>query len=260
MTSRRSQFLKEAPPGGYFPEPTYVYTVHPPQTQDPFRNVPARMAEDYSQMYPPSSAATNIFVPGCCRSRRRASRYSKTYESEGSTKSYASYEDVQPAQPVDRLPPRIALKQLSDFLHEAGVFYNTQLMDFAREHQRQGHDTSNEALRQWLWNDWIRSRDNPTRENFTSTKTSITLLLRQVESAIATPWLENADLNVRFDFSYKVLKSSCDEIVRLSGKLMSDWQTCRFLAVELKNARVYADPEGPVLRHLFVGWEKGEPW
>lgn len=133
-------------------------------------------------------------------------------------------------------------------------------MDFAREHQRQGHDTSNEALRQWLWNGWIRSRDNPSRENFTSTKTSITLLLRQVESAIATPWLENADLNARFDFSYKALKSSCDEIVRLSGKVMSDWQTCRFLAVELKNARVYADPEGPVLRHLFVGWEKGEPW
>lgn len=161
---------------------------------------------------------------------------------------------------MDRLPPRIALKQLSDFLHEASIFYNTQLMDFTREHQRQGHDTSNEALRQWLWNDWTRSRDNPTRENFTSTKASITLLLRQVETAIATPWLENADLNARFEFSYRALKSSCDEIVRLSGKVMSDWQTCRFLAVELKNARVYANPEGPVLRQLFAGWEKGEPW
>ncbi|KAF4339106.1 hypothetical protein FBEOM_7001 [Fusarium beomiforme] len=256
MTSRRSQFVSKAPPGTYLQqEHGYVYTV--PSIQTPLRPV-----SDYSQMYPPTSTSTNVFIPGCCRSprRRRASRHAKAYEIDRSTESYASYEDVHPTVPVDRLPPRIALKQLSDFLHEASVFYNTQLIDFTREHQRQGHDTSNEALRQWLWNDWTRSRDNSTRENFTSTKASITLMLRQVETAIATPWLDNSDLNARFEFSHRTLKSSCDEILRLSSKAMSDWQTCRFLVVELKNARAYANPEGPVLRHLFVGWEKGEPW
>jgi hypothetical protein len=229
---------------------------------------PVRLADDYyNQIYPvPATPTTPYIFPTCCRSRshsrrRRASRPSKAYDSDGSTDSYLSYEDGQPAQQgAERLPPRIALKQLSDFLHDATVFYNTQLLEFTREHQVSGHDTSNEALRQWLWNDWMNRRDDATREYFTSTKTNITLLLRQVEMAVATPWLEDTDLAARFEFSLKILQGMCGEIVRLAGKATSDWRACRFLAVELKSARSYASPEGLVQRHLFHGWDKGELW
>jgi hypothetical protein len=258
MTSRRSQFVDATEASGtYFQDPGYLYQV--PQTPLRTMQQPIRMSEDhYSQMY--TSPAPAYIIP-CCRRRRRASRHSRAFDSDGSTDSYLSYDDVQATQKGgDRLPPRIALKQLSDFLHEASVFYNTQLIEFARERQRQGHDTANEALRQWLWNDWTSRRDNPTRESFMSTKTNISLLLRQVEMAVATPWLQNADLEARFQHSLKALQSSCGEVIRLAGKAMGDWQACQFLAVELKNARMYASPEGPVQRHLFKGWESGELW
>ncbi|KAF4955726.1 hypothetical protein FSARC_11787 [Fusarium sarcochroum] len=260
MASRRSQFV-DAPeaPEYYLQEPGYFYQI--PQT--PLRTVrpsPVRVPEDhYSQMYA-SPAPTRYYIP-CCRRPRRSSRHSRTYDSDGSTDSYLSYENAQAAQPGgDRLPPRIALKQLSDYLHDATVFYNTQLIEFAREHQRQGHDTTNEPLRQWLWSDWMSRRDNSTRENFTSTKTSVTLLLRQVESAVATPWLEDADLQARFEFTFKTLQAICGEVVRLAGRAMVDWQACRFLAVELKNARMYANPEGSIQRHLFRGWDNDDLW
>lgn len=220
---------------------------------------PVRVSEDhYSQMY---AAPAPAHAASCCRRRRRASRHSRAFESDGSSDSYLSYDDVQAAQQGgDRLPPRIALKQLSDFLHEASVFYNTQLVEFGHEHQRQGQDTTNEALRQWLWNDWTSRRDSPTRESFMSTKTNISLLLRQVEMAVAMPWLQNADLEARFQHSFKALQSSCGEVMRLAGKAMGDWQACRFLVVELKNAKMYASPEGPVQEHLFKGWKSGELW
>ncbi|KAL4730196.1 hypothetical protein ACLX1H_002228 [Fusarium chlamydosporum] len=257
MASRRSQFVDAAEASGrYYQDPGYIYQA--PQT--PLRTMPPtpiHLSEDhYSQMYPgpstPITPTTSTFIiPRCCRSRshsrrRRPSRHNKAYDSDGSTDSYLSYEDGQPAQKgQDCLPPRIALKQLSDFLQDTTVFYNTQLVEFAHEHQRSGHDTSNEALRQWLWNDWVNRRDDATLENFTSTKTNITLLLRQVDMAVATPWLDDADLAARFEFSFKILQSMCGEIARLAGKAMTDWRACRFLAVELKSARLYASPEGP---------------
>ncbi|KAF5662324.1 hypothetical protein FHETE_8031 [Fusarium heterosporum] len=256
MTSRRSQFVSATEaPGSYFQDQGYLYQV--PQT--PLRTMPqppVRVSEDhYSQPYTyPAST-----VP-CCRRRRRASRHSRAFDSGDSSDGYLSYEEVSAAQQADRLPPRIALKQLSDFLHEASIFYSAQLIEFAREHQRQGHDVTNEALRQWLWSDWTSRRDNSTRESFTSTKTNISLLLRQVDMAVATPWLQNVDLEARFEYSLKALQRSCGEIARLAGRALNDWQACQFLAVELKNARVYANPEGPVQRHLFKGWEGGEPW
>ncbi|KAF5024811.1 hypothetical protein F66182_3112 [Fusarium sp. NRRL 66182] len=258
MASRRSQLVNtpEAPEY-YLQEPGYYYRI--PQTPPrAVRPRPVHVAEDhYGQMYT-SPTPTNNYIMSCCRGlRRRASRHVKTYDGDESSDSYLSQEEeVQPGD--NRLPPRVALKQLSDYLDDASNFYNTQLTEFAREHQRQCHDTSNGALRQLLWNDWMSRRDNSTRENFTSTKTSVTLLLRQVEVAVATPWLEDVDLAARFDFSFKTLQSICGEIVRLTGKAMADWQTCRFLAVELKNAKVYANPEGNVQRHLFKGWDNGE--
>ncbi|KAM0296771.1 hypothetical protein ACHAO9_000417 [Fusarium lateritium] len=257
MTSRRSQFVDTTGVSGtYFQDPAYLYQV--PQTPLRTMQQPVRVSEDhYSQSYTPQSPA---YSP-CCHRRRRASRHSRAFESDASSDSYLSYDDVQAAQQGgDRLPPRIALKQLSDFLHEASVFYNTQLIEFARERQRQGHGNANEALRQWLWNDWTSRRDSPTRESFMSTKTNISLLLRQVEMAVATPWLQNADLEARFQHIVKTLQSSCGEVMRLAGKAMGDWEACQFLAVELKNAWVYASPEGHVQRHLFEGWEGGEPW
>ncbi|KAM0250576.1 hypothetical protein ACHAP5_002106 [Fusarium lateritium] len=254
MTSRRSQFVDTTGASGtYFQDPAYLYQV--PQTPLRTMQQPLRGSEDhYSQLYTPPSPT--YYHPTCCHRRHRASRRSRAFESDASSDSYLSYDDVQAAQQGgDRLPPRIALKQLSDFLHEASVFYNTQLIEFAHERQRQGHDSSNEELRQWLWNDWTSRRDSPTRESFMSTKTNISLLLRQVEMAVATPWLQNADLEARFQHSFKALQSSCGEVMRLAGKAMGDWQACRFLAVELKNARMYASPEGPVQGHLFKGWE-----
>ncbi|WZH40273.1 uncharacterized protein QYS62_001204 [Fusarium acuminatum] len=264
MTSRRSQFVDATGASGtYLQDPGYLYQLPqtPLRTMQQQQQQPVRMSEDhYSQMYT-SPAPANTTSPPCCHRRRRASRHSRAFESDGSTDSYLSYDDAQAAQQGgDRLPPRIALKQLSDFLHEASVFYNTQLLEFLGEHQRQGHDTANEALRQWLWNDWTSRRDSPTRELFMSTKTNVSLLLRQVEMAVATPWLQNADLEARFQHSFKALQSSCGEVMRLAGKAMGNWQACRFLAVELKNAKMYASPEGPVQRHLFNGWESGELW
>ncbi|KIL94754.1 hypothetical protein FAVG1_01685 [Fusarium avenaceum] len=255
MTSRRSQFVDATGASGtYFQDPGYLYQVPqtPLRTMQQQHQQPVRVSEDhYSQMYATPAPA---HAASCCRRRRRASRHSRAFESDGSTDGYHSYDDVQTAQQGgDRLPPRIALKQLSDFLHEASVFYWTQLMEFGHEHQRQGHDTTNEALRQWLWNDWTSRRDSPTRESFTSTKTNVSLLLRQVEIAVATPWLQNADLEARFQHSFKTLQSSCGEVMRLAGKAMGDWQACRFLIVELENAKMYASPEGPVQGHLFKG-------
>ncbi|KAJ4271562.1 hypothetical protein NW762_000266 [Fusarium torreyae] len=260
MASRRSQFVDaQEAPEYYRQEPGYFYQIPqtPPRTMRP---PPVRVSEDhYSQMYA-SPAPTTYIIP-CCRRRRRSSRHSRAYDSDESTDSYLSYENIQTPQPAeDRLPPRIALQQLSEYLYDATVFYNTQLIEFSREHQRQGHDTTNEPLRQWLWNDWMNRRDKFTRENFTSTKTSVTLLLRQVETAVATPWLEDADLQARFEFTFKTLQASCGEVVRWAARAMVDWQACRFLAVELKNARMYANPEGSVQRPIFDGWDNEQLW
>ncbi|RGP70319.1 hypothetical protein FLONG3_7497 [Fusarium longipes] len=269
MASRRSQFVgaTEAPPGLYYQDPRYIY--HAPQT--PLRTIPLapiRLAEDYyNQMYPvPATPATPYIFPTCCRGRshsrrRRASHPTKAYDNDDSTDTYSSYEDEQRVQQAaDCLPPRIALKQLSDFLYDASVFYSTQLVEFTRKHQASGHDTSNEAFRQWLWSDWVNRCDDTTREYFASTKTNTTLLLRQVEMAVATPWLEDAHLVARFDYSFKILKDMCDEIIRLASKATSDWRACRFLAVEMKSARLYANPEGLIQHHLFNEGNKGELW
>ena len=264
MASRRSPFPDAAEaPGLYYGDQGYLYPV--PQTQ--FRTMstaPMHLAEDrQGQIYPApvAPAASTYIISTCCRNghsrRRRASRYFRAYDSDASTESYVSYEENQPArQEVDRLPPRIALKQLSDYLYHTVIFYETQLVNFAREHQRSGHDSSNEALRQWLWNDWVNRRDSATRDSFTSTKTSVTQMLHQVELSVATPWLEDTELVARFDFSIKTLKAMCGEIVRLAGKAATDWRACRFLVVELKNARDYACPTGPIQHPLFVGWDK----
>ncbi|KAG8674969.1 hypothetical protein FPOAC2_01011 [Fusarium poae] len=269
MAARRSQFVDATEaPGLYYQDPRYIY--HVPQT--PLRNMapaPIRLSEDYyNQMYPlPATPPTPYILNACCRGRshsrsrrRRASRPSNIYDSDGSTDSYPSYADGQPTQQgADLLPPRIALRRLSDFLYEAAVFYNKQLREFADEHHDSGY-TSNDALRQLLWKDWMNHRDDVTREYFTSTKTNTTTLFCQVEAAAETHWLEDPDIEARFNSTLKILQAMCDEIVRMADKAMSDWRTCYFLAVELNNARSYASPEGLVQRHLFSGWDKAKSW
>ncbi|CEI64604.1 hypothetical protein FVEN_g11628 [Fusarium venenatum] len=269
MAARRSQFVDTTAteaPGLYYQDPRYIY--HVPQTS--LRNMapaPIRMTEDYyNQTYPlPATPPTPYIFNACCRGRsrsrrRRASRPSNTYDSDGSTDGYPSYGDAQPTQQgVDRLPPRIALKQLSDFLYAAAIFYDKQLNEFAHKHYNSGY-TSNKALRQLLWKDWMGRRDDVTLESFTSTKINTTTLFRQVEAAAEMPWLEDPDIEARFNSTLKILQGMCFEIIRLAGKATSDWQACRFLADELNNARSYASPEGPVQRHLFSGWDKPESW
>ncbi|QPC75383.1 hypothetical protein HYE68_006135 [Fusarium pseudograminearum] len=265
MAARRSQFAEATEaPGLYYQDPRFIYHV----PQNPLRNMapaPIRMAEDYyNQMYPlPATPPTPYIINGCRHSRshrRRASRSAKPFESDGSTDSYPSYEDNQSTQQRDdRLPPRIALRQLADFLHVTAAFYKTQLHDFARNHPS-SYDKSTDALREFLWKEWVSRRDDATLESFTSTKTNITLLFQQAEAAVATPWMDDPDIEARFEFTFSTLRGMCAEIVRLADKAMSDWRACHFLAAELSNARLYASPEGSVQRHLFSGWDKAEFW
>ncbi|KAF4470030.1 hypothetical protein FALBO_3071 [Fusarium albosuccineum] len=199
-----------------------------------------------------------LSVCPCCRPR--AWPYVSPYDDDDTDDSYPSYQSP-PARgmnlPAARLPPRVALRQLSDRLQEANYLYTDQLVEFQQEHQSRGHDMSKDSLRQWLWNDWTKRRDTSTLESFASTETMISLHLRQVEEAIARPWLEDPLTRARFEHSMRILRVACGEVVRLAMRATEDWQTCRFLVAELRTAKVYADPDGKVHRHLFSGWGHG---
>ncbi|KAF4976970.1 hypothetical protein FZEAL_6441 [Fusarium zealandicum] len=227
----------------------YARNARPP----PFRKPVDRHDPAVWDQVPPS--------PSPPFSRRRMSSYTEFYDDSSPSVTYMSYEAPQSTrgtQPAGRLPPRLALKQLSDRLGEASDFYQQQLYEFRREQQLRGHDISDDALRRWLWSDWTGKCDVRIKEEFLSMEITISQQLRHVDEAVAAPWPEESPTKTRFEHSMRMLRIASEEVVRLAKRAMLDWDACLFLIVELRTAKQYADPEGRVHRHLFIGWGSGD--
>ncbi|KAK7430250.1 hypothetical protein QQZ08_003225 [Neonectria magnoliae] len=150
------------------------------------------------------------------------------------------------------------MKQLHDRLGDARDFFSAQLSGFQRQHRHQPHDISDGPLREWLWREWTNTRDTATRELFAAHGAIVRLQARQLQAAleVAGPPGRDAAVQTRFEHAMQMPRLSSGEEVRLARRAVEDRQSCRFLVVEAATARMLADLEGRVHRHVFCGWDK----